>query len=54
MSKRVRLQIAGVQAEIHYDLKGVQTVKSLNLPVCVMCVQTVKSLDLPVCVMCTI
>jgi len=33
MSKRIRLEIAGVHAEVHYDLKGVQTVKNLNLPV---------------------
>jgi len=33
MSKRVRLEIAGVHAEVHYDLKGVQTVSNLDLPV---------------------
>jgi len=33
MSKRVRLKIAGVRAEVHYDLKGVQTVRNLDLPV---------------------
>jgi len=31
MSKRVRIQIAGVHAEVHYDLKGVKTVKNLGL-----------------------
>jgi len=33
MSKKIRIQIAGVHAEVHYDLKGVQTVKNLDLPV---------------------
>jgi len=33
MSKRVRIQIAGVHAEVHYDLKGVQIVRNLDLPV---------------------
>jgi len=33
MSKTVRIQIAGVHAEVHYDQKGLQTVKNLDLPV---------------------
>jgi len=33
ISKRVRLEIAGVHAEVHNDLNGVRTVKNLDLPV---------------------